>query len=108
MLDHMSLYLFRGGEAVQQYRLGAEYGYFPDSIKPYLRLPSGHPEGFHEALANLHLTHQLLVRKRMGEQVPAAFPHPDVVEGAAGMSFVEAAVSSSQNDGAWTDVQQVG
>src|SRR5688500_11240151 len=43
MLDHMSLYLYRGGEPVQQYRLGAEYGYFPDSIKPYLRLPSGHP-----------------------------------------------------------------
>ena len=107
MLDHMSLYLYRGGEPVRQYRLGAEYGYFPESIEPYLRLPSGHPEGFHEALANLHKTHQLQVRKRLGENVPKPFPHPDVVEGAAGMAFVEAAVKSSQNDGAWTDVQRV-
>ena len=107
MLDHMSLSLYRGGEPVQQYRLGAEYGYFPDSIKPYLRLPSGHPEGFHEALANLHKTHQLQVRKRLGESVPDPFPHPDVVEGAAGMAFVEAAVNSSASDGAWTEVRQV-
>ena len=107
MLDHMSLYLYRGGEPVQQYRLGAEYGYFPDSIKPYLRLPSGHPEGFHEALANLHKTHQLQIRKGMGEDVPTAFPHPDVVEGAHGMAFIEAAVRSSENNGAWTDVPTV-
>ena len=107
MLDHMSLYVYKPGEPVAQYRLGAEYGYFPDSIKPYLRLPSGHPEGFHEALANLHMTQQLQLRKRMGEDVPEAFPHPDVVDGAAGMAFVEAAVKSSQNDGAWTGVQNV-
>jgi predicted dehydrogenase len=108
MLDHMSLRLYRPGEPVAVYRLGAEYGYFPASIQPYLRLPSGHPEGFHEALANLHKSHQLQLRKRLGEQVPDAFPHPDVIEGAAGMAFVEACVASSQRDGAWTDVKQVG
>src|SRR5205085_3505149 len=54
MLNHLSLKLFRSGEPVAVYRLGAEYGYFPDSVKPYIRVPSGHPEGFHEALANLH------------------------------------------------------
>jgi predicted dehydrogenase len=108
MLDHMSLYLYRSGEPVKQFRLGAEYGYFPDSIKPYLRLPSGHPEGFHEALANLHKTHQLRLRKQRGEDVPEPFPHPDAVEGAAGMAFVEAAVRSSANQGAWTEVPSVG
>jgi predicted dehydrogenase len=108
MLDHMALYLYHPGEAVKVFRLGAEYGYFPDSIKPYLRLPSGHPEGFHEALANLHLTHQLRIRKQRGEDVPEPFPHPDALEGAAGMAFVDAAVTSSANNGAWTDVQQVG
>lgn len=107
MLDHMSLYLYRSGEPVQHYRLGAEYSYFPDSIKPYLRLPSGHPEGFHEALANLHKTHQFQIRKRLGEDVPVPFPHPDVVHGAAGMAFVEAAVKSSEVDGAWTEVRQI-
>lgn len=107
MLDHLSLKSYRGGEPVSVYRLGAEYGYFPDSVKPYIRTPSGHPEGFHEALANLHKTLQLQIRARNGESVPAAFPHPGVVDGAAGMAFIEAAVASSAKDGEWTDVVQV-
>jgi len=99
--DHASLYVYRGGEPVSVYRLGAEYGYFPDSIKPYLRVPSGHPEGFHEALANLHKTIQ---RRILGEK---AYPHPDVVDGAAGIAFIEAAVESSAEDGRWTKVRAV-
>jgi predicted dehydrogenase len=107
-LDQNSLKLFLPGEPVATYRLGAEYGYIPASIKPYLRLPSGHPEGFHEALANLHKTIQLQIRKRNGESVPDAFPHPDVVDGAAGLAFIEAAVASSAADGKWTAVKSVG
>lgn len=105
--DHLSLRVYKPGAPVAVYRMGAEYGYIPDSVKPYLRLPSGHPEGFHEALANLHKTLQLQIRQRNGESVPAAFPHPDVIDGAAGMAFIEAAVRSSQNSGAWTDVASV-
>src|SRR5437764_1789201 len=107
MIDHMSLKIFKGGQPVQVYRLGAEYDYFPDSVKPYLRLPSGHPEGFHEALANLHKTIQLQIRKRAGESVPEPYPHPGVADGAAGIAFIESAVASSRNKGAWTDVTQV-
>ena len=107
MLDHMSLKHFQGGQPVHVYRLGAEYGYFPESIKPYLRLPSGHPEGFHEALANLHKTIQLQIRANNGESVPTPFAHPGVTDGAAGMAFIEAAVASSEKDGRWTDVVQV-
>jgi len=105
--DHLSLRVYKPGAPVALYRLGAEYDYFPESVKPYLRLPSGHPEGFHEALANLHKTLQLQIRRRMGESVPDPFPHPGVLDGAAGMAFIEAAVRSSQNDGAWTEVAAV-
>lgn len=105
--DHNSLKVFKGGQPVSIYRLGAEYDYFPASIKPYIRVPSGHPEGFHEALANLHKTIQLQIRRNRGESVPEPFHHPDVVDGAAGMAFIEAAVQSSSNAGAWTDVRSV-
>lgn len=105
--DHNSLKVFKGGQPVSIYRLGAEYDYFPASIKPYIRVPSGHPEGFHEALANLHKTIQLQIRRNRGEQVAEPFHHPDVVDGAAGMAFIEAAVESSNNAGAWTDVRSV-
>lgn len=105
--DHNSLKVYRGGEPVRVYRLGAEYGYFPDAVKPYIRVPSGHPEGFHEALANLHKTIQLAIRRRNGETVPDPYPHPGVEDGAAGMAFIEAAVKSSAAHGEWTKVRGV-
>jgi predicted dehydrogenase len=106
--DHTVLKHYAGGEPLRLYRQGAEYGYFPGSIKPYLRLPSGHPEGFHEALANLHRTLEWTIRSRRGETVPTPFPHPGILEGVAGMAFVEAAVASSNQDGAWVEVPKIG
>ncbi len=106
--DHNVLKRYAGGQPVQLYRLGSDYGYFPASVKPYIRVPSGHPEGFHEALANLHRTLEWTIRGRLGEKVPTPFEHPGIVDGVAGMAFVEAAVSSSAQDGAWVDVPRVG
>ena len=102
--DHTVLKHFRGGQPVQVYRLGADYKYFPSSIQPYLRMPSGHPEGFHEALANLHMSVQLKLRANLGESVPAPFEHPGIDDGVAGMAFVEAAVASSGQEGRWVDL----
>ena len=86
------------------YWIGAEFD-LPASVASYLRVPSGHHEDFFPALANLHTTIERLIRARRGEQdVPAAFPHPGVEEGVAGMKFVAAAVESSSNSGAWTQV----
>src|SRR5229473_672104 len=62
--DHLNLRVAKPGQPLTIYRLGAEYDYFPASIKPYLRLPSGHPEGFHEALANLHRTMEYQIRRK--------------------------------------------
>ncbi len=105
--DHNTLKHFEAGQPVRLYRLGAEYGYFPESIKPYIRVPSGHPEGFHEALANLHRTLEWTIRRKRGEQAPAPYPLPGVRDGAAGMAFIEAAVASSKKHGDWVDVAQV-
>lgn len=107
MTDHLVLKRYAGGQPVRLYRLGAEYGYFPASVKPYIRLPSGHPEGFHEALANLHRTLEWTIRGRQGENVPAPFEHPGIADGVAGMAFIEAAVASSRQDGEWVEVPKV-
>jgi predicted dehydrogenase len=103
--DHTVLKHYSGGHPLHLYRQGAEYGHIPGSIKPYLRLPSGHPEGFHEALANLHRTLEWTIRSRRGETVPAPFDHPGIADGVAGMAFVEAAVQSSNQDGEWVAVE---
>ena len=105
--DHNNLKHYSGGQPLKIYRLGAEYGYFPASIKPYIRVPSGHPEGFHEALANLHLSLQLAIRTKLGESVPEPFPHPGIADGVAGMAFIEAAVASSKQDGGWVEVPKI-
>lgn len=105
--DHTNLKHYAGGQPVHIYRLGAEYGYFPDSIKPYLRTPSGHPEGFHEALANLHRTLEWTIRGRRGESCPKPYALPGIADGVAGMAFIDAAVASSAQHGKWTDVAPV-
>ena len=104
MLEHNNLKHFQNGQPVHLYRLGAEYGYIPASVKPYVRTPSGHPEGFHEALANLHRTLEWQIRGARGESCPTPFAHPGIEDGVAGMAFIEAAVKSSHGEGKWIDV----
>ena len=105
--DHTVLKQYSAGQPLRVYRQGAEYGYFPGSVKPYLRLPSGHPEGFHEALGNLHRTLEWTIRGGRGETVPKPFPHPGITDGVAGMAFIEAAVASSKQDGEWVEVPKL-
>jgi predicted dehydrogenase len=104
MLDHNSLKHFQAHQPVHLYRLGAEYDYIPASVKPYVRVPSGHPEGFHEALANLHRTLEWTIRGRRGETCPTPYAHPGIEDGVAGMAFIDAAVKSSAGGGTWVDV----
>jgi predicted dehydrogenase len=91
-------------QPVRLYRQGSDYGYVPASIKPYLRLPAGHPEGFHEALANLHRTLEWTIRRGRGEPAPRPFDHPGIADGVAGMAFLEAAVQSARQGGTWVEV----
>lgn len=96
--------LVRTGEIDEVHWQGANFSFFPESVASYLRVPTGHYEDFFEALANLHGSIERQIRARRGEDVPAAFDHPGVDEGVAGMRFVKAAVDSSKNNGAWTDL----
>jgi predicted dehydrogenase len=97
--------LVRRGDTDEVFWTGAGFGFWPDSIAPYLRVPPGHNEDFFPALANLHNTMEFTIRTANGEKgVPTPFPHPGVEEGLAGMKFVTAAVASSKKKGAWTRV----
>ncbi len=96
--------LLRTGEVDETFWIGGGFSFFPDSVASYLRLPSGHHEDFFGALANLHTSLERVIRRRRGDEAPEAFDHPGVAEGVSGMRFVRAAVDSSANGGAWTDV----
>jgi predicted dehydrogenase len=69
------------------------------------RVVLGHPEGFHEAFANLYAdAAEQIVARRLGEKPdPLALDMPIVEDGARGVRFVEAAVQSHRDGGRWTD-----
>ena len=71
------------------------------------RIPSGHPEGYLEAFANLYrdLAEQIRARRAKRKPDPAALLVPTVEDGAQGVKFIHAAVESSAQNGAWVDAR---
>ena len=70
----------------------------------YTRLPFGHPEAFIEAFANVYLAAAEAIKDAVDGKFKGneAYDYPTVQDGVDGMAFIEAAVKSSQNNGAWT------
>jgi predicted dehydrogenase len=70
------------------------------------RIVAGHPEGFHEAFANLYTdTADAVAARRSGTTPdPLSLHFPNATDGLQGIRFVTAAVASSHNHGAWTSV----
>lgn len=71
------------------------------------RLPSGHPEGYIEAFANVYRSFFLalanvLARKKVKEE---NFDYPTVHDGVRGMKFLDAVVRSSKAEEKWTAVE---
>jgi predicted dehydrogenase len=80
-----------------------------ESAREGSRMPGGHPEGYIEGFANLHRdAAELIAARRAGRKPrPAAAMTPNVLDGARGVTFVEASVASSRSDGAWTSARLV-
>ena len=76
-----------------------------EAAKRASRIPAGHPEGFHEAFANLYSDASEAIAARISgsEADPLALDFPTVEDGARGMRFIEAALESSTNGGGWID-----
>jgi predicted dehydrogenase len=67
-------------------------------------IPSGHSEGFHDAFARLHRCFEADVRKwKAGEHFSCdGSRYANIEDGRTGISFLDACVRSSANNGAWT------
>jgi predicted dehydrogenase len=70
------------------------------------RIPSGHPEGYLEGFAQIYtdFAEQISARLETRAPNPLACLVPTIDDGLMGMRFIEAAVSSSRANGAWTKV----
>jgi len=87
----------------QIYRTGN--GYLSAAAQYNARTPSGHPEGYLEAFANIYRNLASTLRAKLDGQEPTAemLDFPGVEEGVRGMAFIENVVASSQSDQKWYD-----
>jgi len=71
------------------------------------RLPSGHPEAFFEAFANIYrAAFDGMVARAAGQKPETVNTiYPNVGDGVEGMYFIQQCVASSQNNGAWLPLQ---
>jgi predicted dehydrogenase len=67
-------------------------------------IPSGHPEGFHDAFARLHRCFEADVRRwKAGEKFSCdGAKYANVEDGWTGMAFLETALESAASNGKWT------
>ncbi len=74
-----------------------------DAGKAACRLPSGHPEAFFEAFANVYRAafDDMATVATGGSVDKRDTVYPNIHDGVEGMYFIEQAVASSANDGAW-------
>lgn len=67
------------------------------------RTPSGHPEGYLEAFANLYRNFALTLKSReSGENQPHASDFPGIEEGIRGMAFIRNVIASGKSEQKWT------
>lgn len=79
-------------------------GWVSNEAAAVTRLPSGHPEGYYEAFANLYVNFGDTIRAKQLAIEPSEtmLDFPGVVEGARGVYFIHKAVESSESDAKWT------
>ncbi len=89
----------------QLLRTGTSYMAAGSAAPLHTRLPAGHPEGFIEAFANLYrnFAAEIIALSEGRESDPLA-DYPGIEEGIRGMRFLEAAVRSSHNGSAATEL----
>lgn len=77
--------------------------YINDAGKGACRLPSGHPEAFFEAFANVYrAAFDAMVARAEGKKFSTVDTvYPNVNDGVEGMYFIEQSVASSKENGAW-------
>ncbi|MBU2643772.1 Gfo/Idh/MocA family oxidoreductase [bacterium] len=71
----------------------------------YPRIPSGHPEGYYEAFANIYKTFvTMLIKKKEGETpTEGDLDFPGIGDGRQGVVFIERCVESSRRGAIWVD-----
>ncbi|MBL7864060.1 MAG: Gfo/Idh/MocA family oxidoreductase [Cyclobacteriaceae bacterium] len=86
------------------YRTG--WPFLSQEARANTRTPSGHPEGYLEAFANIYANFSRAVHAfKPGKDLDGKkFDYPSIAEGIRGMAFIEAAVKSSRGKQKWIGI----
>ncbi len=96
--------LFRvNGQPHRLYPRDPNAPFMTETGRTSCRLPSGHPEAFLEAFANIYTAAYADMAARAGGQKVDSSKslYPNVADGVDGMNFVAQCVASSKQDGHW-------
>ena len=87
----------------QLYRTGN--GYLSPIAAFNSRIPSGHPEGYLEAFANLYKNFALTLQSKLEGKEPTAdmLDFPTAEDGVRGMAFIENVIASGKSSQKWTE-----
>ena len=93
----------KNGEPHKIYTRDPNHPIANDSQVNACRLPSGHPEAFFEAFANVYTAaFDAMIQRAGGEDFEMTDTvYPNVHDGAEGMHFIEQCVASSAENAAW-------
>lgn len=94
------------GQPPQIYSRGC--GYVSEEATAYSRIPAGHPEGYHEAFANMYKSFSVALQDKLrGKEIKESdYGYPTVDMGIDGVRFIEKCVESSSNGSIWVDVEE--
>ena len=103
--DPNTLWFRTNDEPARLYRRGNDY--LCEAAQRATRLPSGHPESFIEAFANVYVNATDTIRARIlgTEPTEQELDFPDVHDGARGLAFIESVVESASSDQKWYPVK---
>ena len=96
-----SLRVAKRGKPEEIWTPGGDRKYLGEAAMAVTRLPSGHPEGYLEAFANIYRDFAEAVRGRAPEHPSYA----SLADGVAGMRFIQAAHDSSARGAAWVELE---
>lgn len=100
------MFVRKNGEPHKVYtRAGGPY--LSEAAAKATRIPSGHPEGYLEAFANIYTAaYEAMCKRAAGEKFETRDTiYPNVYDGIDGMNFIEKCVESSRQGGVWVSLK---
>jgi predicted dehydrogenase len=105
--DPNFLYVRHADAPTEVYKPG--HAFLVPAAQRGTRTPAGHPEGFHEAFANIYSNAIRVMSARLAGETPDPLDldFPTVRDGAVGVHFIQTALKSGR-EGGWVDARYSG